>query len=125
MSKRPLSPHLQIYRLPLLALMSISHRITGAFLNIGALVLAAWLASAAAGQESYEIFQSLITSPLGMLMLFGWTASLYYHLLNGVRHLIWDTGAALDLESAYKTGWITIGLTAVMTVLTWIIALNA
>lgn len=102
--QRPLSPHLQVYRLPLLPLMSISHRVTGVGLAFGTLVLAWWLAALATGPGAYAIFSAFMM-PLGGLALLGWMIAIAYHFCNGVRHLIWDTGHALELESAEKAGY--------------------
>lgn len=121
---RPLSPHLQIYKLPLLALMSISHRITGVALAVGTLLLAYWLGSAAYGPEAYNNAQSFIGSPIGYLLLFGWTVALFYHLCNGIRHLLWDAGWGFELKQAFQSGYVVLGATAVLTVVTWIIGLS-
>jgi succinate dehydrogenase / fumarate reductase cytochrome b subunit len=101
--QRPLSPHLQVYRLPLLPLMSISHRVTGVGLAFGTLVLAWWLAALATGPGAYAVFTAFMM-PLGGLALLGWMIAIAYHFCNGIRHLIWDTGHSLDLESAEKAG---------------------
>ncbi len=101
--QRPLSPHLQVYRLPLLPLMSISHRVTGVGLAFGTLVLAWWLAALATGPGAYAVFTAFMM-PLGGLALLGWMVAIAYHFCNGIRHLIWDTGHSLDLESAEKAG---------------------
>ena len=101
--QRPLSPHLQVYRLPLLPLMSITHRVTGVGLAFGTLVLAWWLAALATGPGAYAVFSAFMM-PLGGLALLGWMIAIAYHFCNGIRHLIWDTGHALELESAEKAG---------------------
>lgn len=119
---RPMSPHLQIYRLPMLALMSITHRATGVALSAGSLLLVYWLAALAAGPEAYASAMAIITSNLGLVVLFGFTWALYYHFGNGLRHLYWDTGRGLDLESADSSGRMVIIGSAVITVLTWIFA---
>ncbi|HVV63435.1 MAG TPA: succinate dehydrogenase, cytochrome b556 subunit [Pseudolabrys sp.] len=88
---RPLSPHLQIYRPMLTMVMSIVHRITGAALYYGMVLLAWWLIAAAAGPNAYATFETFIGSLFGRLVLFGYTWALIHHMLGGVRHLIWDT----------------------------------
>ncbi|WP_028877747.1 succinate dehydrogenase, cytochrome b556 subunit [Terasakiella pusilla] len=118
---RPLSPHMKIYKFPLNGLMSGSHRVTGILLSIGTLLFAYWLIAAAYGAESYETAQAFFGSWLGQLMLIGWTFCLYYHLVNGIRHLIWDMGKCLEKEDLIKTGRIGMAVTAVLTVATWII----
>ncbi|OIR06207.1 succinate dehydrogenase cytochrome b556 subunit [mine drainage metagenome] len=121
---RPLSPHLQVYRLPLLALMSITHRATGVALAAGMLLLAFWLGAAAHGPASYAFAAAVIGSPIGYLVLFGFTVALYYHLCNGIRHLLWDSGWGFELPRAYKSGYIVLAATAILTVLTWAIGLS-
>lgn len=116
---RPLSPHLQVYRLPLSALMSISHRITGAALSVGCLLIVIWLAAAALGPEPYDMVMNFMKSPLGLFVLFGWSFSLYYHLFNGLRHLIWDAGYLLKMRNADIAGCTVLALTVLATALTW------
>jgi len=119
---RPLSPHLQVYRPQLTAVLSITHRLTGVALAVGTLVLVYWLVAAAGGADSYRAAQAVLDSWLVKLLLFGWTFALYYHLANGLRHLYWDTGNGFDLETVYLSGKIVVGMAAILTVLTWIIA---
>jgi succinate dehydrogenase cytochrome b subunit len=90
--ERPLSPHLQIYRLPLTMLMSGFHRITGMALYFGMLLLCWWLLAAAQGPNAYARFQWFIGSIIGQIVLLGYTWALIHHTLGGIRHLIWDTG---------------------------------
>jgi succinate dehydrogenase / fumarate reductase, cytochrome b subunit len=116
---RPLSPHLQVYRWQLTSVMSILHRATGVALSVGSIVLVWWLVAAASGPEPYDTFQRFIGSWIGLLLLFGWSVSLFYHLCNGLRHLWWDTGHGLDLRSVYASGWAVVAVTAVLTILAW------
>ena len=120
---RPISPHLQIYRWQLTSVLSILHRAAGIVLSAGAILLVWWLVAAASGPETYEGVANFLGSWIGLLLLFGWTASLFYHLCNGIRHLVWDTGQALDLKSTYLGGWLVLGGTAVLTVVSWIAAI--
>jgi len=122
-SGRPLSPHLQVYKLPRTALLSITHRITGVGLAVGTLLLTWWLVAAATSPAAYERAQHFIGSFFGLLLMFGWSLALYYHLCNGVRHLVWDAGKAFELSEADRGNQIVIGAAAVLTVLTWIIGL--
>ena len=117
---RPLSPHLQIYRWQLTSVLSILHRAAGLVLSAGTILLVWWLVAAASGPETYEGVQDFLGSWIGLLLLFGWTVSLFYHLCNGLRHLVWDTGHALDLKSTYLGGWIVVGATATLTLVAWI-----
>ncbi len=116
---RPLSPHLQVYRPQLTSVLSISHRFTGIINSLGLIVVVAWLASLAAGPEAYEQIVGLLSHPVGIIAMAVWTFSLFYHLLNGIRHLIWDAGWMLDLKGAYASGYAVVGLAFVLTLLVW------
>lgn len=120
-TQRPLSPHLQVYRLPMTAVLSITHRITGAVLMGGLFLLAGWLIAAALGEESYNHAMALAQSPFGLFVLFGWSACFYYHLCNGIRHLIWDTGRLFKLEHAAIANWVVLAGAAALTLATWLI----
>ena len=120
-AKRPLSPHLQVYRPQLTSVLSILHRLCGIALSIGTLLLVYWLASAAAGPEAFESAQSFVGSFLGQLMLFGWTVALFYHLCNGIRHLFWDVGLGFELDEVYRSGWTVVVATVLLSLLTWIV----
>lgn len=122
--ERPLSPHLQVYRWSLTMAMSILHRATGAALAAGTLMVVWLLLSAASGAEAYGTFRTFCHSPLGMFMLFGWSAALYYHALNGIRHLFWDMGFFFKIENAYRTGYAVLAGTALLTVATWYVVLS-
>jgi succinate dehydrogenase cytochrome b subunit len=119
-AERPLSPHLQIYRWQLTSVLSILHRASGVWLAAGAILLVSWLGAAADGPEAYTRIQGFIGSWLGLVLLFGWSVALFYHLSNGLRHLWWDTGHGLDLPSVYAGGWIVVGATIALTVIAWV-----
>jgi succinate dehydrogenase / fumarate reductase cytochrome b subunit len=123
-SNRPLSPHLQVYRLPLLAILSILHRATGVALSVGALYLATWVIYAASNPQAYALFQGFNTSIGGRILLGGWLFSAFYHLFNGIRHLFWDAGYGFELKDADVSAWIVIGLSGVATALSWIVGLR-
>ena len=114
---RPLSPHLQIYRPQLTSVLSILHRLTGLALGLGAVVMVWWLHALAAGPESYARFQGALGSWLGLVVLFGFTFALFYHLCNGIRHLAWDLGYGLELDWVYRTGWAVVATSAALTVI--------
>jgi succinate dehydrogenase / fumarate reductase cytochrome b subunit len=120
--ERPLSPHLQIYRPQITSILSILHRITGAALAVGTLLLVYWLAAAAGGPDTYDAAQSVIGSVIGQLLLFGWTWALFFHLVNGIRHLLWDTGKGFDLPIVSVSGWTAVILATVLTLAVWIAA---
>jgi succinate dehydrogenase / fumarate reductase cytochrome b subunit len=123
--QRPLSPHMQIYRWQITMVMSILHRGTGIALTVGAFGFAWWLMAMAAGGEAALRATECLASPLGMLALFGFTASLVYHLLNGIRHLMWDAGWGFEIPEVYKSGYAVAALTVVFTALIWWLALGA
>jgi len=118
---RPLSPHLQIYKMPFTAVLSISHRITGVVMAVGTLVLAYWLVSAAYGPDAYATAQAVLGSVPGRLLLFGWSVALFYHLCNGIRHMFWDAGMGFEIRDAVKSGYITVGAALALTILAWAI----
>ena len=120
--ERPLSPHLQIYRWPVTMATSILHRATGCALAAGTLLLTWWLAAAAAGSDYYALVQACLGSILGRLVLLGFSWALFYHLLNGIRHLFWDAGHGYSIPVANKSGWAVIIGSVVLTVLAWILA---
>ncbi|MBX3493798.1 MAG: succinate dehydrogenase, cytochrome b556 subunit [Parvibaculum sp.] len=117
---RPLSPHLQIYRLTVTMVMSIVHRITGAGLYAGTLLLAWWLVAVASGPDAYAVFEGFIGSWFGRLVLFGYTWALIHHMLGGIRHFIWDFGKGFELRAADLMAWGTVIGSVVLTVLVWI-----
>jgi len=121
MGKRPLSPHLQIYRPQITSVMSILHRLTGILLALGALQLAVWILAAAQGPEAFAPVQAFNGSWLGQAVLFGWTAALFYHLANGVRHLLWDAGFGFAPAQVATSGWAALAVAAALTLLTWLI----
>lgn len=121
---RPLSPHLDVYKLPLTGILSISHRITGVALSAGTLLLACWITAAAAGPDAYNAVNSFIGSWIGMILLFLWSFALYFHLCNGIRHLFWDTGRGFELADVEKSAKAVLIASGVLTILTWIIGLS-
>ena len=122
---RPLSPHLQIYRWQLTSVLSILHRAAGLALSAGAVLLVWWLVAAASGPDAYENVAGFLGSWLGLLLLLGWSLSLFYHLCSGIRHLVWDTGHALDLKSAYVGGWLVVAGTGIFTLIAWIAGISS
>lgn len=121
---RPLSPHLQVYRWSLTMAMSILHRATGIALSVGSILIVAWLAALAAGPETFATAQAVAGSPVGLLVLFGWSVALFYHLCNGIRHLFWDIGMGFEKAQARRSGWMALVGTAVLTALAWGVGLS-
>jgi succinate dehydrogenase / fumarate reductase, cytochrome b subunit len=122
--ERPLSPHLQIYTPLVNMVMSILHRITGAALYVGTLILAWWLVSIALGERHYALFTSVAGSWPGRLVLFGYTWALMHHMLGGIRHFIWDTGRGFALASVDRLAWATAIGSALLTLAVWAIGLK-
>jgi succinate dehydrogenase / fumarate reductase cytochrome b subunit len=118
--ERPLSPHLQIYSPLINMMMSIVHRITGAALYVGSLLLAVWLLAAASGPDYYDCVAGLLGSWPGKIVLLGYTWALMHHLLGGLRHFIWDTGRGYDLKTVDLLSWGTLAGSLVLTALIWI-----
>ena len=118
--KRPLSPHVGIYKWQISNTLSILHRATGVALFVGALVFVAWIVSLALGQASYDRVLNVLRGPLGLLLLFGLSAAFFYHMGNGIRHLAWDAGYGFEKQLAQKTGWFTVLASIAFTILFWL-----
>ena len=116
---RPLSPHLSVYRLIPTMLMSIVHRITGGALYFGTLLVAAWIIAAATSPEWFDTVSRVYGSWLGRLVLLGYTWALIHHLLGGIRHLIWDTGAAMEKQVTTRMAQATLIGSVLLTLLIW------
>ena len=119
---RPLSPHLQIYRWSWTMAMSIFHRATGIALYFGIALFAIWLVALAAGPRAFEAVQDFFGSPLGILILFGYTWTLIHHMIGGVRHLIWDFGHGMEPVERINMARFTLVGSVVITLLIWILA---
>lgn len=127
--ERPLSPHLVSggpfalhWRWHITMFSSIAHRATGVALYVGALILAGWAMALAAGPEVYTNYKALLGSPLGKLVFFGLTVSVFYHLASGVRHLFWDAGEGFDIKAANLNSVIVIAFAVAATLAVWVIA---
>ena len=101
---RPLSPHLQVYKPQLTSVLSITHRGSGVFLSFGTLLLALCLVALATGYDNFRYIQQHLVSWYGLLAMSGWIGAFSYHMCNGIRHLFWDAGLGLELDSAYRSG---------------------
>ncbi|MGN6707139.1 MAG: succinate dehydrogenase, cytochrome b556 subunit [Rhodanobacter sp.] len=117
--QRPLSPHLQIYRKQVQMMTSITHRATGIALAVGGLLVVCGLLQLAAGEESFNRFKGIIGSPVGMVLLFGWSWALFYHLCNGIRHLIQDAGLGYEIPQFVRSSWLSVAGSIVLTAATW------
>ena len=119
--KRPLSPHLQIYRIQITSLLSILHRATGIILYGGGLFLALWFIVLGTGRENYATLQSLYLHPIGLVMLMGFSFCFFYHLCNGIRHLCWDAGVGYEMKTVRRTGWIVVISSFFLTGASWVL----
>ena len=120
-NNHPVSPHLQIYRLPLAAVLSIAHRITGVLLALGCALLVCLLLTAAQGAEAYESLAAHFHAWYGQVFLLGFLFSLYLHFCNGIRHLFWDVGYGFELETVDLTAKLAIVVALALTLATWLI----
>ncbi|MET0936100.1 MAG: succinate dehydrogenase, cytochrome b556 subunit [Luteibacter sp.] len=116
---RPLSPHLQVYKWQVQMASSILHRATGIILAVGSLLIVWGLGALAAGQDAFATFTACAASPLGTIVMIGWTLAFFYHLCNGIRHLVQDTGKGYAIESFVRSSWLAIIVAIVLTVATW------
>ncbi|MEP6634936.1 MAG: succinate dehydrogenase, cytochrome b556 subunit [Luteimonas sp.] len=122
--ERPLSPHLQVYRWQITMVMSILHRVSGMILSVGAFGLTWWLLAVAQGGSAYDRAATCLASPIGLVVLAGFSLALVYHLLNGLRHLSWDIGWGFEIPDVYRSGYAVAGLTVALTALIWFVALR-
>ena len=120
---RPISPHLQIYRLPLTARMSIFHRFTGIGLGLAGILLVWWFLAAASSPEYFAFADGLLTSWIGTLVMLVSLGAFWYHFFNGIRHLVWDTGAGFEVAGLRNMGLTVLAAAAVMTVITLLVAI--
>tara|TARA_B100000427_G_C15156877_1_gene441269 strand:+ start:77 stop:463 length:387 start_codon:yes stop_codon:yes gene_type:complete len=121
-SNNPLSPHLQIYRWHISSLLSITHRIAGVINLLALILIFFWLTALSFGENSYELFLLIINSFFGKFILIGFTWSMNFHLLSGMRHLVWDLGYGFEIKTANISGIIVIITSLVVTVIFWLFA---
>ena len=119
--KNPLSPHLQIYRWQISSLLSITHRITGILNLLGLIFISAWISSAGIGENLFEYFSVFLKSFIGKFILIGFTWSISYHLLSGIRHFFWDLGYGYEIKTVNISGVIVIISSLLLTVFLWLI----
>lgn len=124
-TSRPLSPHLQIYKWQVQMLTSILHRATGIVLAIGSLIVLWGLLALAGGSGAFAQFASCVGSPLGLVVMFGWTWAFSYHLCNGIRHLVQDAGAGYAIAQFVRSSWLSIVGSLVITLLVWAFVLTS
>ena len=120
--KNPLSPHLQIYRWHISSLLSITHRISGVINLLALILIFFWLLSLSFGESNYELFLLIINSFFGKFILIGFTWSMSFHILSGIRHLVWDLGYGFEIKTANISGIIVIICSLVLTIIFWLFA---
>lgn len=116
---RPLSPHLSIYRWPITMTLSILHRVTGVGLSVGFAAWAAWLFGAMLGAEAYAGVIAMLATVVGKVLLIGWSFAFFFHLSNGIRHLVWDMGRGFEIGQANASAWFVLLTSIVLTGLFW------
>lgn len=121
---RPLSPHLQIYKPTITMVLSIVHRMTGAALYVGTLLLAWWLIAVAQGEKYYYYVNAVLGHPIGKFILFAYTWALIHHMLGGMRHLYWDTGRGFALATADRLAWLSVFGSITLTIAVWAFGLS-
>ena len=121
-SNNPLSPHLQIYRWHISSLLSITHRIAGVINLLALILIFFWLAVLSLGESNYELFLLIINSFVGKFILIGFTWSMIFHLLSGIRHLVWDFGYGFEIKTANFSGVVVIISSLVLTIVFWLFA---
>jgi len=120
-NQNPLSPHLQIYRWHISSLLSITHRIAGVTNLFSLILIFFWLLVLSLGESNYELFLLMINSFIGKFILIGFTWSMIFHLLSGIRHLVWDFGYGFEIKTANISGIIVIISSLVLTVIFWLL----
>lgn len=118
---RPLSPHLQVYSLPLTGLISIIHRITGIILSVGLIFFVCIVSNIAAGEQVYQDMQSITDMLIVRLLYWGFIYALFFHLCHGVRHLIWDSGASYEHDTMNRNAFIELVASIILTLVTFFI----
>jgi succinate dehydrogenase / fumarate reductase, cytochrome b subunit len=121
--RRPLSPHLQVYRPQITSTLSILHRITGVGLGVGTFLLVWWLVALASGAAPFAAVQWFVGSWAGLILLFGWTVALLFHFCNGIRHLAWDAGYGFEKPVYRASGWTVVGVSVVASLVIWAVGL--
>lgn len=116
---RPMSPHLQVYRPQITSGLSIFHRITGIGLAAGLPVFVLWLMALAKNEKAYDQFLTCAHSTVGTACLMGWSWAFAYHMCMGIRHLFWDMGLFLEIKDVYKTGYIALAISTIITIALW------
>ncbi len=119
-SNRPVSPHLQVYKLPLTGVISILHRMTGVLLSVGLILIVYVLSAVAGGSNTYAAMQDFMRPVLMQVIYWGFIYALFFHLCHGVRHIIWDAGKSFERDTLNRYAMIELGSSFVLTVITFL-----
>jgi len=120
--QHPVSPFMlpKYYRFQITSTLSILHRLSGIALAVGSVLLALWLVGVAVGGKLFSTTHDVMASVFGRVLLFGWSLAFFYHLASGIRHLLWDTGRGFELPAVYRSGYMVLSLSVLMTAATWL-----
>ena len=121
-NQNPISPHLQVYSWHISSLLSITHRIAGVVNLLALILMFFWLLSFSLGESNYELFLIFINSFFGKFILVGFTWSMCFHILSGIRHLAWDLGYGFEIKTANISGIIVIIFSLALTIIFWLLA---
>ena len=120
-NNRPLSPHLDIYQYQITWTVSIMHRITGVAMTLGLILIVAWLVAAAFSPELFSLIDGVLRSWIGMVIIFGSLWAFWFHFLNGIRHLFWDLGYGFNLSTVWRSGWVVVLGSIILTIFSFLI----
>ena len=120
-NNRPLSPHLDIYQYQITWTVSIMHRITGVAMTLGLILIVAWLVAAAFSPEFFSLIDGVLRSWIGMIIIFGSLWAFWFHFLNGIRHLFWDLGYGFNLSTVWRSGWVVVLGSIILTIFSFLI----
>lgn len=120
-NNRPLSPHLDIYQYQITWTVSIMHRITGVAMTLGLILIVAWLVAASFSPELFSLIDGVLRSWIGMIIIFGSLWAFWFHFLNGIRHLFWDLGYGFNLSTVWRSGWVVVLGSIILTIFSFLI----
>ena len=120
-NNRPLSPHLDIYQYQITWTVSIMHRITGVAMTLGLILIVAWLVAAAFSPGLFSLIDGVLRSWIGMIIIFGSLWAFWFHFLNGIRHLFWDLGYGFNLSTVWRSGWVVVLGSIILTIFSFLI----
>lgn len=123
-TERPLSPHIFIYKPMLTMMLSMIHRVTGAALYFGTALLVWWLVALATSAEAYATVTWFLGTPIGWIIMFGYTWALFHHMVGGIKHFMWDFGKAFELDTVELVAKLAVAIPILLTILVWAVGLS-